>query len=278
MHTGRIPKYRGWKPSGSNDFTSTYLRRAEMILNKEKQAEPKPEEKKLEAIRVVPVVVEEKRPSWRPPGSSSAKVYNIRRVEIIPVDENSKTNKNVTNTKTKATSSTTGVAMPTISKSTSISGGQEKPSDLILFRDPNDTSQLFMMVDNNYNNRNNNASHQVNENNSRPTTSNTRAHSASSSNHVNRPQTTMSTNPRLSSSSSLMSTSSQAYPLPPKTPSSSHGTNSNRIVIETTIEHHPETSTSFYTRPVTAYRLVPADEPVVYLPESNRTLYYYKPV
>lgn len=34
-------KYPSWKPSGSNDFTSTYLRRAELILNKDKKEEKK---------------------------------------------------------------------------------------------------------------------------------------------------------------------------------------------------------------------------------------------
>lgn len=34
-----LGKYPDWKPSGSNDYTSTYLRRAELIQSKEKEKE-----------------------------------------------------------------------------------------------------------------------------------------------------------------------------------------------------------------------------------------------
>lgn len=240
-----LPKYRGWRPGGSNDYTSTYLRRAEMILNKEKPpvVETKPIEAKPESIKI-PVLIEEKKPSWRPPGSSSAKVYDIKRFQIIPIVKSDDTNDSVKPKKEEQQKKDMATQVV-------VSTEEQKPtSDLILFRDPNDDSQFFMMVDKN--NQNNTSTSKT----ARPSTS-TRV-LESPSNHVNRP-------------SSSLSSSSFTYSLaPPRI----NNTNTGRIVIETTIEHTPPV----LTRPVTAYRLVPEPKHVVYVPERGTTLQYYKPV
>lgn len=239
-----MPKYRGWRPGGSNDYTSTYLRRAEMILNKEKPpvVETKPVEAKPEPIKI-PVLIEEKKPSWRPPGSSSSKVYDIKRFQIIPIVRHD-TNDTI---KLKKEEQKRDMSTQVVSNE------EQKPtSDLILFRDPNDDSQFFMMVDKNNNNN-------TTSKTGRPSTT-TRA-LESPSNHVNRPN-------------SSLSSSSFTYSLAPPR----NNNNASRIVIETTIEHTPPSQQAL-TRPVTAYRLVPEpNKHVVYVPERGTTLQYYKPV
>lgn len=195
-------KRQTWKPAGSNDFTSTYLRRAEMILNQEKTPEPKKEEKKPEPI-IIPVKIEENaRPNWKPPGSGNNTSLGSNRVRFETKD---KYNKNSQRGKNDVKET-----IPTVFT--------QRPPDLVLIH-------------------------------------------------------------------------RQPQHLPPVQKSYPQPTSSNRIVIETTIEHTP--SQTFYARPATAYRvLVPTNSSVivetdrnspeqyverVYYPETG-AYYVYEPV
>lgn len=277
----RMYKYHGWKPSGSNDYTATYLRRAEMILNKEKTTvEAKPAEAKLEPVRIVPVVVEEKKPNWRPPGSGSAKIYDFKRVEIVPISASKEATKSASSsTKEGVKTSTTDLSKKSVATQSTTTSHEAKPSsDLILFRDSN--NQLFMVVDNN----NNKLTTTTMTTSSSTNTSSRPSSSSSSSSHVkqsNSSSTHHNHNHQAYTSSSMYLTSPPP-PLPQQQPPRTPTT--NRIVIETTIEHSPspQPKTIVTNRPVTAFRLVPTDEQhnVVYVPEngSTSTLHYYKPV